>query len=172
MSKLFIKDLVQQSSTGTLTLKIVSIGAPEPNKADKLMRAVTFTLASTGAQHVEKIFDSAFRYDLKGAKPGDMIEASMKDNGFVGYRIIDGETIPTNNNSTQVREERIATKLLTQEDEKWDKIALSKIACVFMEAAIRNGKTPKEAHDIAREAYGLHDSLVESLWNAQKQRYE
>ncbi len=116
----YLKDYVKE--VGTLPLRIESVGSPETNRNGKVVRLTVLKIKSTGAEITESLLDTTFKYDLKGAKVGDNIEAFTKDNGYTGYRIIasggdENMGSPSQNNSQQVASERKVTESMAKEAE-------------------------------------------------------
>lgn len=138
----YLSDLVDEAQDKILTVKIESIGAPEENMRNgKMMRRVSFVFPATGRSHSESLFDTTFKYDLKGVKVGDTVEVFVKENGYLGYRILNASAEaaierPSQTPYRQVQNERAATKSLNDQDEKSIAICLQG----FMQAFIIQGR--------------------------------
>lgn len=163
----YLKDYVTDAG-GTLLLQIQSIGSVETNKWNKQVCRTMFLIKSTGMTIGEDILAVKFqKYDLKGAKVGDNVEAYIKDS-FLSFRKIQADaewSEPlTQTPSQQVQAERKASESVVKEEAKWDKIALSKIVHEYMKAAMALGKNGEEAAVIAK-AFTRHQfTAVEELW--------
>lgn len=162
----YLKDIVKESG-GTLLLDIDSIGSPFMNDHNKELRHVSFKIKSTGKIIQEDIFAVKWKYGMRGVGQGDSVEAFINKEGYIDFKKIDATAeyseFPSQSPQEQVKAERAATASVEKEDEKWSKIAASKIIHNFMLEGYKLGKAPDEAAKDAVAFYTAQVNAVNSL---------
>lgn len=167
---MYLKDIIQQS--GPLLLHIDSIGSSEPNRNGKPCKKVQFTIKSTGKTLTESVFETTFKYDLAGAKAGDNVEVCIKDNGFVGYKIIASTAEYSEPASQtpfqQVKNERAATQAINDKDEYFARkdvgMTLGMLVKIFMDET----KDFDAALALAKKYRPVFNAAVDEAYNADK----
>jgi antitoxin (DNA-binding transcriptional repressor) of toxin-antitoxin stability system/predicted RNase H-like HicB family nuclease len=158
MTKQYLKDIVALAG-GTLTARIEAIGLPEQNKNGKYFRKVNFVFPATGKSMEEGVFEFNFEKALNGVKIGDTVEITLKD-GWPVYRLLSAtaETAtvqPSQSSFQQVKSERAATEAINERDEKQEQKSIEISLQGIFQALLIQGKTMKEALDMATEARAM-----------------
>lgn len=146
--------------------------SPVYNKKKKdgsFMEVVDYTFKVNGEESTEMIFKKTHELVLSKAQPHQVCRASVSPDGkWVNWTLIPfGEDALKMDHPTGTATQKAKKDFVEgarKEEEKWDKIALSKIVHEYMKAGYAAGKSLADCVEDAKVLTTEQFAAVEQLW--------